>query len=197
MPNCAAASKPRSQTRKAGEAELREAGGIAYELTRRRVKNLNLHVRADGSVAVSIPLRSSAADADAFVAARAAWIENARARLLQRQAEQEALPLPTKAEALAHFTALSDRVYPAFETVLGGQKPTIRVRAMTSRWGVCAPAKRTITFALQLYNMPPAAQIYVVVHEYCHFLVPNHSPAFWAEVEKLLPDWKARRKLLK
>ena len=50
---------------------------------------------------------------------------------------------------------------------------------------------------MQLYNQPPAAQIYVVVHEYCHFLQLNHSPAFWAEVEKLLPDWKTRRELLK
>ena len=65
------------------------------------------------------------------------------------------------------------------------------------RWGVCCPGKKQITFALQLYHMPPAAQIYVVVHEYCHFLQPNHSPAFWAEVAKLLPDWKARRALLK
>ena len=73
----------------------------------------------------------------------------------------------------------------------------IKVRSMTSRWGVCHMAKRQITFALQLYNMPEAAQIYVVVHEYCHFLQPNHSPAFWAEVAKLLPDWKARRDLLK
>ena len=47
------------------------------------------------------------------------------------------------------------------------------------------------------YTHLPAAQIYVVVHEYCHFLQPNHSPAFWAEVEKLLPDWKERRALLK
>ena len=59
------------------------------------------------------------------------------------------------------------------------------------------PGKKPITFALHLYNMPPAAQIYVVVHEYCHFLQANHSPAFWAEVAKLLPDWKARRELLK
>ena len=55
---------------------------------------------------------------------------------------------------------------------------------MTSRWGVCYMKRRQITFALQLYNMPPAAQIYVVVHEYCHFLQPNHSPAFW-------PRWKS------
>ena len=99
--------------------------------------------------------------------------------------------------ALAYFTAMSDAVYPAFAEVLGGQKPTIKVRSMVSRWGVCAMAKRQITFALQLYSMPPAAQIYVVVHEYCHFLQPNHGRAFWAEVEKLLPDWKARRELLK
>ena len=37
---------------------FRTAGGISYEVSRRRVKNLNLHVRADGSVAVSIPLRT-------------------------------------------------------------------------------------------------------------------------------------------
>ena len=92
---------------------------------------------------------------------------------------------------------MSDQVYPAFAAVLGGQKPTIKVRDMTSRWGVCAMSKRQITFALQLYNMPEAAQIYVVVHEYCHFLVLDHSPKFWAEVEKILPDWKARRELLK
>mgnify|MGYP000001887545 FL=1 len=105
--------------------------------------------------------------------------------------------LPDKATALAYFTAMSDKVYPAFAGVLGGQKPILKVRSMTSCWGVCCPAKRQITFALQLYNQPPAAQIYVVVHEYCHFLQLNHSPAFWAEVEKLLPDWKARRELLK
>lgn len=177
-------------------AQRREAGGIEYELTRRRVKNLNLHVREDGTVAVSIPLRTPAAEADAFVASRAAWIGQARLRQQRRQ-RQNALPLPDPAQALAHFTALSEQVYPAFAAALDGQKPVIKVRDMTSRWGVCVPARRQLTFALRLYNMPPAAQVYVVVHEYCHFLVPDHSPAFWAEVEKLLPDWKARRALLK
>ena len=160
-----------------GRVMLRVAGGIPYELTRGRVKRLNLHVRRDGTVALSIPLRTTLEAADAYVIAEA--------------------ELPDKAAALARFTAMSDKVYPAFAGVLGGQKPTIKVRSMTSRWGVCHMAKRQITFALQLYNMPEAAQIYVVVHEYCHFLQPNHSPAFWAEVAKLMPDWKARRDLLK
>ena len=176
---------------------FRTAGSISYEGSRRRVKNLNLHVRADGSVAVSIPLRTPWPDADAFVLHHAEWIKAAQARQQRRAQRQSSQPLPSRAEALAHFTRMSDEVYPAFAAVLGGQKPTIKVRDMTSRWGVCVPAKRQITFALQLYNMPAAAQIYVVVHEYCHFLVPNHSLAFWAQVEHILPDWKARRMLLK
>ena len=54
-----------------------------------------------------------------------------------------------KAAALARFTAMSDKVYPAFAGVLGGQKPTIKVRDMTSRWGVCYMKRRQITFALE------------------------------------------------
>ena len=183
-----AASKP--------EPQLRSAGDIQYELVRKPVKTMHLRVRPDGTVAVSIPLRSSAQKADAFVAAQADWVRRSRAELMEHYARKNQ-NLPDKAAALAYFTAMSDRVYPAFAGVLGGQKPTIKVRSMNTRWGVCAMNKRQITFALQLYNMPPAAQIYVVVHEYCHFLQPNHSPAFWAEVAKLLPDWKARRELLK
>lgn len=178
-----------------GRVMLRAAGGIPYELTRGRVKRLNLHVRRDGTVALSIPLRTTLEAADAYVVAEAEWIRAAQARQAAREKRQE--ELPDKAAALARFTAMSDKVYPAFAGVLGGQKPTIKVRSMTSRWGVCHMAKRQITFALQLYNMPEAAQIYVVVHEYCHFLQPDHSPAFWAEVAKLMPDWKARRDLLK
>ena len=176
--------------------QLREAEGIRYQVVRSRVKNLNLRVRPDGTVAVSIPLRTTWEAADAFVAERADWIRGAQQRQQRRRAWDQR-PLPDPQTALAHFTAMSDQVYPAFAAVLGGQKPTLKVRDMTSRWGVCAMSKRQITFALQLYNMPEAAQIYVVVHEYCHFLVLDHSPKFWAEVEKILPDWKARRELLK
>jgi predicted metal-dependent hydrolase len=178
------------------EVTRRTAAGIPYELTRKKVKRLNLHIRRDGTVAVSIPWSYTVGFADAFVTEQAQWIREAVSRQLRRNARNDQ-PLPSKAEALACFTAMSDKVYPAFAGVLGGQKPTIKVRDMTSRWGVCYMKRRQITFALQLYNMPPAAQIYVVVHEYCHFLQPNHSPAFWAEVERLLPDWKERRALLK
>lgn len=176
---------------------LRTAAGITYEATRKKVKRLNLHVRLDGTVAVSIPMRTDWEQADRFVTEQEDWIRKMQAEQKVRAEREASQPLPSKAEALARFTAMSEQVYPAFAQVLGGQRPVIKVRDMSSKWGVCDISKRQITFALQLYNMPAAAQIYVVVHEYCHFLVPNHSREFWAEVEKLLPDWKARRELLK
>ena len=58
----------------------RTAGGITYTLTRRRVRNINLRVRADGSVAASASPRVPAAYVDAFVTARADWVRTAQAR---------------------------------------------------------------------------------------------------------------------
>lgn len=171
-------------------------GGICYRFTPKAVKNYNLRLGKDGTPQVSAPYKATPSSVDAFVDQHAQWLAKARAHAAV-QAQRDALPLPDPAQALAAFIAMSDQVFPAFAQVLGGQKPVVRVRDMSSRWGVCHLQKRQLTFALRLYQMPPAAQIYVVVHEYCHFIEPNHSPAFWAQVARILPDWKARRALLR
>lgn len=44
---------------------------------------------------------------------------------------------------------------------------------------------------------PPEVLDYVVVHELCHRKQMNHSKAFWTEVEKVCPDYKAAKKWLK
>ena len=43
---------------------------------------------------------------------------------------------------------------------------------------------------------PPAALDYVVIHELCHMTEMNHSPAFWALVEKYMPDWREWKQYL-
>ena len=74
-------------------AQQRQAGGVCYELARRRVKNLNLRVRSDGTVAVSIPMRTPVREADAFVLAHRDWIEAAVQRQLRRATGRR--PWPT------------------------------------------------------------------------------------------------------
>ena len=176
--------------------QYRAAGGVRYGFKRKRVKNINLRVRADGSVAVSAPLGAPLAQVDAFVAGRARWIEAARVRALARGEEEQRPCSVSREDALALFTQVSDAVFPLFAQVLNGQRPVLKVRQMKTRWGVCVPAKRQITFSLRLAEKPRAAVEYVVLHEYAHFVRADHSPAFWAVVARYMPDYKARRRLL-
>ncbi len=179
------------------QSEDRCAGGIQYTLTRRKVRNINLRVRGDGSVAVSAPLRVDTARVDAFVAGHAGWVQRSR-RLMLGRAEAEAnTPLPSLAEVQARMIQLCQRYFPLFAaTCPGGRMPRIRVKEMHTRWGSCSLRTGTLCFARRLGAMPAEAQEYVVVHEFCHFAHPNHGPAFWAAVGEILPDYARRRKLL-
>lgn len=56
--------------------------------------------------------------------------------------------------------------------------PVLKVRQMKTRWGVCVPAKRQITFSLRLAEKPRAAVEYVVLHEYAHFGPGRPQPRF-------------------
>ncbi len=60
-------------------------GEIRYEWTRKRVKNYNLRVRTDGSVALSTPFGVSGAEADRFIRERAGWLAAARRRVEWRR----------------------------------------------------------------------------------------------------------------
>ena len=175
---------------------IRSVNGIEYRYQTKAVKNLNLHVTAQGQVWVSAPRGLDARRADAFVASRAGWIAQARQRALER-ARQDALPPPDPRQALALFTQVSEEIFPLFATVLGGQRPRLLVRDMKTRWGSCSPGRRQITLNLRLAAKPRPLVEYVVLHEYCHFIHPNHQAGFWALMESLMPDCRARRRALR
>ena len=164
----------------------RKAGNIEYTLVRGGVKNFNLRIAPDGRVRLSVPARATLAQADEMVFRHAGWIEQ-RVQAAQSRPQE---PLPDKAAALERFTRVSEQYFPLFEQVLNGQD-------MTTRWGVCAPGKRRITLNLRLAARPQEQVEYVVLHEYCHFVYPNHQAEFWALMTRLMPDWKQRRKALR
>ena len=74
--------------------------------------------------------------------------------------------------------------------------PTIRYRNMISRWGSCQPKKGILTFNYALINVPIACMEYVVMHEFTHFLQPNHSKKFYNQLSMFMPDWRERKKML-
>ena len=76
-------------------------------------------------------------------------------------------------------------------------RPVIRIRTMTTRWGVCYPDKHTITINTRLVHYPLHCLRYVLLHEYVHFLVRNHSAVFYAEIAAYMPDYKRSIRTLK
>ncbi len=73
----------------------------------------------------------------------------------------------------------------------------LRINSARTRWGSCNAQRKSLNFTWRLVMAPPDIVDYVVVHELCHLRHANHSAAFWAEVEGIMPDYKQRRKWLK
>ena len=91
--------------------------------------------------------------------------------------------------------SLCDAIYPKFQKY-GVEYPTIRYRSMVSRWGSCQPKRGVLTFNYALVEAPISCIEYVVVHEFTHFLQPNHSKKFYQQLAMFMPDWEERKKIL-
>ena len=70
------------------------------------------------------------------------------------------------------------------------------IKNLKSRWGSCSE-KGNLNFNYKLVFLPAEIVDYIIVHELCHLKEFNHSDAFWAEVEKVLPNHIALRKELR
>ncbi len=68
--------------------------------------------------------------------------------------------------------------------------PNLRIRKMTTRWGVCNTKSKTITLNLELIKRNIKYLDYVIVHELSHLIHANHSKSFWSLVEKNCADYK-------
>ncbi|MEI6187655.1 MAG: SprT family zinc-dependent metalloprotease [Alphaproteobacteria bacterium] len=79
---------------------------------------------------------------------------------------------------------------------LGAQARKISIRDTTSRWGSCSK-DGNVSFSFRLVFGPIDILRYVIVHEYCHLLVHDHSKKFWNLVESLCPGHKVFRHWLK
>lgn len=89
---------------------------------------------------------------------------------------------------LAHYIPLLE--------ARGVHRPAaVHYKAMKTRYGSCSSVTHSLSFNICLCELPPDFAEYVVVHELCHFLRMDHSPAFWREVEHYLPDWRRRREM--
>jgi predicted metal-dependent hydrolase len=72
----------------------------------------------------------------------------------------------------------------------------ITIRNQKTRWGSCS-ARGNLNFSLRLLMMPPEVIDYIIIHELAHLTELNHSPRFWAIVQRFDPYYKTHKAWLR
>lgn len=157
---------------------------------------MSLRVSENGRITVRAPYRMPVREADGFVEGHREWIES---RLREYERRNSRRPVYSEQERecgkrLARQIFLKKCSY--FAAKMGVTYGRISIREQKTRWGSCSSCGN-LNFNWKLALMPEGIQDYLAVHELAHRLEMNHSPAFWALVEKEIPDYKARREWLK
>lgn len=221
---------------------------ISYNLTIKKVKNINLRIKSDKTVNVSANTRVSQKVIDEFLISKADYI--LKALKYYGDAERKITPsaaykdgdiitvfgenrVLTVTESQKNYAELSDghiklfvkstddfelkertlykllnqlcrdavltfceEVYPRFKEY-GVEFPEIKFRKMVSMWGNCRPKRGILTFNIALAHVSFECIRYVVIHEFVHFLEPNHSAEFYNKLSEFMPNWKVCREKLK
>lgn len=158
-----------------------------------------LSVNSKAEVILKVPYRTTNAEINRILFERQDWIRTHVARVQSARASADTLSPLTDEELrqLSHQAAqyIPPRVALYAERI-GVSYGRITIRHQRTRWGSCS-TKGNLNFNWKLVLMPPEILDYVVVHELAHRIQMNHSAAFWAEVGKILPDYKERRQWLK
>jgi predicted metal-dependent hydrolase len=92
--------------------------------------------------------------------------------------------LPLRARELAKLHG--------FESLL----KRITVRNQRTRWGSCS-RRGTVSLNWRLVQTPEGVRDYIILHEFAHLRVMNHSKKFWSEVERLCPDFQSHETWLR
>lgn len=155
-------------------------------------KTLALCINRQGEPEVRAPYGCPQAVIERFIEKNQGWLE----RRLDEQKNQKQY----SAEEIAALRKKAKEYLPlrvAYYAAQMGVAPTaLRITSARTRYGSCS-GKNSINFSLYLMEKSERAIDYVVVHELAHIKQHNHSPAFYKEIEKILPDYKERIKELK
>lgn len=161
-------------------------------------KSIAIEIRMDGII-VRAPKGMSRREIDAFLEKKRSWIENALAKMQTRKDAIDQLPAFTvdeiKEMAEKALVIIPEKVR-KFAPLVGVDYGRITIRNQRSRWGSCS-SKGNLNFNCLLVLFPEEVMDYVVVHELCHRKHMNHSAEFYAEVARVLPEYRASQKWLK
>lgn len=168
---------------------------MKYKLIYTSRRTIGAYIK-DGGLIVRAPHGLNIKIIERFLEEHKRWIEKHLLESSKKQEKEAALSeaeiKKIKNEARKYLTEKTEH----YSKIMGLKYGRITITSAKTRFGSCS-SKGNISYSYRLMLYPESAREYVVVHELAHLAEMNHSKRFYSIVEKILPDYKKRKELLK
>lgn len=174
-------------------------GEYNVEVRRSKRKSAAIKITADMQIVVFVPLYVSDNEIERMVISKSKWIDEHMLKVQSTIDERSKLEKITfeqikeLADQAVEYIPKRVKYYAEKENFVYNK---ITIKNLVSRWGSCS-TKGNLNFNCLLMLTPDYVIDYIVVHELCHLREMNHSEKFWAEVEKIMPDYQRAKLWLK
>lgn len=174
-------------------------GEYNVEVRRSKRKSAAIKITADMQIVVFVPLYVSDNEIERMVISKSKWIDEHMLKVQSTIDERSKLEKITfeqvkeLADQAVEYIPKRVKYYAEKENFVYNK---ITIKNLVSRWGSCS-TKGNLNFNCLLMLTPDYVIDYIVVHELCHLREMNHSEKFWAEVEKIIPDYQRAELWLK
>ena len=170
-----------------------------YEVLYSDRKTTAIQITPEGTVRVRAPRRCPKSFIDAFLYEKEDWILKHLSQIQKRTSDRVS-PYPLTQKERTHYIQMARDIFTVKTAYYAKRMHVtyhrISIREQKTRWGSCSSAGN-LNFNWRLIFAPPAVLDYVVVHELAHRKEMNHSAAFYAIVEQVLPDYRSSQKWLR
>ncbi|MBQ8868999.1 MAG: M48 family metallopeptidase [Oscillospiraceae bacterium] len=167
-----------------------------YRVVRSKRKSLAIEVTRELEVIVRAPFFVTDAQIERFVEGHREWLKKAIERVRERRENYT----PLSDEQIATLKKAAKDYIPAkvmeYSALMGLKPSGIKITSARTRFGSCS-GKNSLCFSYLLMQKPLEAVDYVIVHELAHIKHKDHGKRFYALIEKYMPDYRERNKLLK
>lgn len=169
------------------------------EVRRSKRKSAAIKITADMQIVVFVPLYVSDNEIERMVISKSKWIDEHMLKVQSAIDERSKLEKITfeqikeLADQAVEYIPKRVKYYAEKENFVYNK---ITIKNLVSRWGSCS-TKGNLNFNCLLMLTPDYVIDYIVVHELCHLREMNHSEKFWAEVEKIMPNYQRAELWLK
>ncbi|GAP71314.1 hypothetical protein SAMD00024442_10_49 [Candidatus Symbiothrix dinenymphae] len=163
-----------------------QLGTIAFRYNPRARKYI-IRIKPD-KVAVTVPRGGSFAYAESFFKKNREGVikvlEKVKAReTARKESSTAAVNRPSDSQLASQAKLLLPPRLAELARECGFSYVKVQTRKSKTRWGSCS-SKKTISLSFYLLLLPPHLIDYVLLHELCHTVHMNHSPAFWALLDQ-------------